>query len=346
MSHELPAAGAGFSWPKLVFESDGEFVDIKSFATEGDVTPIQYLASLQQAVSASDFENVVDGFMELVLGRLKTFGMQGTELDELWSTVLEERRDPDKARFRRLEAELGFDPEEGPESTVRQFAETSNAIGESATDELAAALAVNENPSAALHRLLSMAKDKGLPGRIEPSLMNGTKADENARTSGAFGWKLAQEARKSLSLGESPIDDGALGSLLGITAHDLENPPIDIPPIGLGIRSGKAEEVKIFFRKRNLAGRRFEAARLLAEALSAPNGDRWLPLTDSKTARQKVQRAFAAEFLCPFDSLMETLRGSYSVEAIEEAGERFRVSPLAIESHLVNHGVIAFAGEQ
>jgi Zn-dependent peptidase ImmA (M78 family) len=68
--------------------------------------------------------------------------------------------------------------------------------------------------------------------------------------------------------------------------------------------------------------------------------DQWLPTTDAKTVRQKIQRAFAAEFLCPIASLKYWLQGDYSLESIEDAGAYFDVSPLAIRSHLANHGLI------
>jgi Zn-dependent peptidase ImmA (M78 family) len=70
--------------------------------------------------------------------------------------------------------------------------------------------------------------------------------------------------------------------------------------------------------------------------------ERWLPVTDTGTARQKTQRAFAIEFLCPISALDEYLQYDSSVEAVEEAGEYFGVSELAVRSHLANHGRIPF----
>jgi Zn-dependent peptidase ImmA (M78 family) len=85
---------------------------------------------------------------------------------------------------------------------------------------------------------------------------------------------------------------------------------------------------------------RFEAARFLSEEISAPQRESWLPATDTSTARQKAQRAFAAEFLCPIGALRQFLSEDFSPEAIEEAGERFGVSELAVKSVLANHGEI------
>src|SRR5207245_8077866 len=98
--------------------------------------------------------------------------------------------------------------------------------------------------------------------------------------------------------------------------------------------------LKLLFHKGNRPARRFEAARFIADELSAKGSDRWLPITDAATARQKLQRAFAAEFLCPIDSLRSYLGDEFLPEAIEDAGEHFGISEMAVKSHLANHQLI------
>jgi Zn-dependent peptidase ImmA (M78 family) len=73
----------------------------------------------------------------------------------------------------------------------------------------------------------------------------------------------------------------------------------------------------------------------------ADSHDRWLPATDAKTARQKMQRAFAIEFLCPIQSLTAFLDGDFSSDATEEAAEHFGVSHTAVETHLVNNCLLS-----
>ena len=65
-------------------------------------------------------------------------------------------------------------------------------------------------------------------------------------------------------------------------------------------------------------------------------------MTDAGTARQKAQRAFAIEFLCPISALENYLKHDFSEEAVEEAAEYFGVSELAVRSHLANHGRIPY----
>jgi Zn-dependent peptidase ImmA (M78 family) len=58
------------------------------------------------------------------------------------------------------------------------------------------------------------------------------------------------------------------------------------------------------------------------------------------TYRQKLQRAFAGEFLCPFEALEKTLDGDTSDDAIHEAAQHFNVADITVRTLLVNHRVI------
>ncbi|MDD3449040.1 MAG: hypothetical protein PHF72_08440, partial [Gammaproteobacteria bacterium] len=82
-------------------------------------------------------------------------------------------------------------------------------------------------------------------------------------------------------------------------------------------------------------------ARLVADHIYRSAGDRLLPATDARTARQKFQRAFAQEFLCPFTALSDFLGSTEPTDdRIEEAADLFNVSPLLVKTTLVNRGVL------
>lgn len=61
-----------------------------------------------------------------------------------------------------------------------------------------------------------------------------------------------------------------------------------------------------------------------------------LPATRARSYHQKMQRAFAAELLSPFDAVVDMLGGDYSEERQTEVAEHFRVSPWTIQTQLVN----------
>jgi len=64
------------------------------------------------------------------------------------------------------------------------------------------------------------------------------------------------------------------------------------------------------------------------------------PATRTYTYRQKLQRAFAAEFLCPFEALDDLMEGDFSDEAIQDAAAHYNVSELAVRTLLVIHNRI------
>jgi hypothetical protein len=87
--------------------------------------------------------------------------------------------------------------------------------------------------------------------------------------------------------------------------------------------------------------KRFELARFIGDyILTGHTNGEWLTSTDLSTSRQKYQKAFAAEFLCPIAALREFLQEDYSESAIEDAVDHFQVSQMTVDSLLVNNRLI------
>ena len=337
MSHELPAAGYGFIWPLLTFASDGEAILVNcrpSGALSNE--PVRYLSEFDVFVPASDFERATDKFMELVLRRLDSLGK--TELHVLWSEVLAERADPTQSAARKFEARLGYEPDEAPETLVQRLLEIAFEAGSDAADEIAPVCS-GSNPTGTLNEVVDLVSRPGVVGRVAVPT---DQLVANGRTPPwQRGRRLATSVRESLGLGSRPLDDKTLADLLQISSDhfNAEAQWTNPAPLGLAVRTGDSGELKLLFRKRNRPARRFEAARFIADHLCT-RSDRWLPITDSATARQKVQRAFAAEFLCPIESLREYLGNEFLPEAFEDAAEHFGISEMAVKSHLANHHLI------
>lgn len=347
MAHELAAAGDGSLWPQLTFACDGEAVEATCEASNPlSGEPVRYLANFSATIGAPEFERSVDDFMSLVLARLDTVGVAEKVLHDLWKEVTEERKDEELGTLRKFEAQLGFEVDDAPEELIQHLSAVSRDEGVEAAEEIAPACA-SDNPGQTLQRIFEFAQSSGTHGRIEfpPSLsaalMGVAGESEEPWKRGRF---LATEARRAWGLGENPVPDSRIAELLQIPTNTIvgERSGAARLPMGLAIRRDGMDNLNLLFRKRNRPGVRFEAARFIVGHLLASPRERWLPATDAKTARQKVQRAFAAEFLCPFDALEEFLAGDFSPEVIEEAGARFGVSELAVKSHLANHGKIPF----
>lgn len=336
MSHELPAAGYGFIWPQLAFASDGESIwarCCRSAALSGE--PVRFLSDFETFVPAMEFEEATDNFMDLVLRRLD--GLGETELHHIWREVLAERADGEQSAARRLEARLGYEPDEVPRMLLERFLELVSEAGPGATDEIAPVCA-GSDPTETFNKVKELASLPGILGRI--SVAPGVSARDETAPPWERGRRLANAVRESLGLGTQPLSDEALADLLHIPPRHLNPNGVPPVPMGLAIREGGRDELKLLFRKRNRPARRFEAARFMAEHLRAGVSDRWLPVSDAATVRQKVQRAFAAEFLCPIESLRDYLGNEFLPEAFEDAAEFFGISEMAVKSHLANHHLI------
>jgi hypothetical protein len=346
MAHECAAAGHGFLWPNLTFASDSQSVQIVGRpANPLSEEPVRFLADFAETVPAEIFERAVDDFIGLVLARLRTFGLEKSDLERLWNDVCNERRSKEIAVLRRFEALLGFDAADAPQGLLNRMVSLLSRAGEHAADEIAPACA-GPDPGGDLSAIEEIASLPGIKGNERNAEVLRPKVLSTATPPMWRPWEqgrsIARAVRSIEGRNGQPLNDDSLASLLGIRAADLQPSRSDrsAPVPGLAVRESN-DGLRLHFRKRNRAALRFEAARLLCDVLIAPASDNWLPVTDSKTSRQKTQRAFAAEFLCPIESLDDFLSGNYSQERIEDAAERFGISPLAVSSHLANHNRIS-----
>jgi hypothetical protein len=339
MAHDMPSAGSGFIWPPLRIVSDGQSLEMSTQAQPRvrlSREPIQYLANFSDQVAAHSFERAVDGFISTVLERLAALGISGTELQLIWSEVQAERADRGAATIRKLEAMSGFDPGQAPEAFLSQLGALAGKIGDGAATELAAGISGSSAPSD-FSRVAQVSKSTGVAASMQVSTAQVTA--DRARKPWDVGHETARRLRKKLGYNGGCINSKKLVDLLGVRARSF--PFAKEPsPIGLAVRTGGSSEMKLHFTKERADAQRFEAARFIAAHIFSPNSDRWLPLTDSRTVRQVTQRAFAAEFLAPIESLKEMMDGNFSDERIADMADEFQVSSRLICSHLANHRLI------
>jgi len=152
----------------------------------------------------------------------------------------------------------------------------------------------------------------------------------------------ARALRRKIGNIRDSVSNRSLYNLLGLSSETVANwsSQVGRSPVAVAIPKND-HQLKFVPRRHSPAGQRFELARFLGEYLRpSTREDRWLASTDLATSRQKYQRAFAAEFLCPIDALTSFLNGDFSSYAIEEAANVFEVSEQTITSLLRNNGYI------
>jgi len=345
IAHSVASAGGGFAWPNVIFASDGESLAVASIPRlkPEAFEPLRYLNPVLGRITAAEFETKVDTFMEAMVSRHHAMGIEDTTLPVLWAEVKEERADPAAARWRKLEALCGYDPDEAPAEIIETLAEDTSKLGHHALEEVAAH--GRHQTAEVLQSIQELANVKGQPRagvfRCKPQVLK----KRPHYKAGLRPWEratlLAQAARAEWDLGKEPITNKRLADLLqtGVTAFK-DYAEKAATPMPLAMRHSDGEKADIYVGSSWGTTRRFAAGRLLGHWLETEGRtDRLIPATDAKTTQQQFQRAFAQEFLCPFDALRDRLQTEYPTEEqLKDAEEYFGVSPRLVRTTLVNKG--------
>ena len=345
MTHHLASAGGGYLWPDLVFSSDGETMLVRSIASPNSSRePIRYLRDYSGVIAIASFEHTVDDFVNAAIARLQDespgqTGLPDIDLPELWKIIADERNDPVMYELRQLEARLGYDPGEAPESLLAGLQELRLNYGAAAIQEMAAAS--KDSALSHLEDLRLGIQQSATPIRIADCDLIQQAYVQLSNPSPVpwqRGMQAAHIARSKWGFRHGPVPTTDLSNIFGLDITDYQSVPM---PVSAGLRHGSAGSIYISLNQPRLTGRRFALARLAADHFAAPEGDKLLPLTAARTSRQKFQRAFAQEFLCPIDDLLDFLGpAAPDNDDIDDAAAHFGVSPLTIRTTLVNKGVM------
>lgn len=337
-AHCMSTIGGGYVWPNITIYSDGERIALVAKpASERPNTNYRYLSNIGAVVGAREFENAVSHFMEQVQGQLRAEEIAETNLDRIWHNISEERRDPETATRRKLEALLGCDPDRAAESALERLVLDAQTLGQPAMNEIAADHAQGgELLTAATLRATAASIGFDASPRDAVHLSAGSGLP---KAGDAPAWLLGSEAAKVLReqtrLGTEPISNKSLAQLVGVESRALSEPTRG-PNISYALDNGVSTS-RVVLRSKWETGRRFDLARLLSDRVVAPVGGRLFPATRAYTYRQKMQRSFAAEFLSPFEAIDTMLEGDYSPENQLEVANPFKVSEMTIRTLLVNH---------
>ena len=344
MSHKVSNVGGGYVWPDLSFSTDWESIQVSARQTEGwEGEPIRYLKDFDARISLGEFEKGVDDFVNGTIARLSSTLKKPTELSEFWKQVKYERQYHELSESRKLEACMGYDPDEAPGGLIDLLQEARDSYGRDAVQEVAA---VSKNQTMThIETLWQYAANGDSVVRIPDYDKIRQRIMEQTNNSDVP-WKRARHAariaRECWGL-NSKVDTPTISQMFGIPREEFSQVNSNItPPITAGLRNDDVpEQFGFLSNRRHPAARRFAFARLVADHLTILDNERLLPATDSKTARQKFQRAFAQEFLCPFDDLKFRFDAdAHTDDAIDEAAAYFEVSPRLVETALVNNGVL------
>lgn len=339
MAHHMAAAGGGYLWPRLQLHSDGAFVEVRARPSQpSPAEPLRFICAVRESLPAAEVERGLADFVSTVVERLHAAGVADSELQQLWSDVEAERSDASLRKHRQMEAMFGFDADGMGHDIEADVAKLRAELGEAASVEIAA------GGSAAAKRLNAHDYLKGIfralrSGGIAASFDARLTTDHGLATAGQpwqFGTELARRTRKSLKADAGPLPTATLQAWLGIGKSTRTGPSGS----ALAMARRTDGSTILFCRKNHPQARRFELARFLADHLIAPKSELGLVQSEATTVRQKVQRAFAAELLAPFQDIRAALDGDFTGRAIESVSADFEVSTYVVTSQLVNNQMI------
>lgn len=342
LSHSMSSIGSGYIWPNIHIVSDGQNVTLVCKPTpERARTPYRYINDAVSILPAAEFENEVDLFIETVLQRLRDCQIGNSNLQDIWQTVLKERQDPSLQQRRKIEALLGEDSGEMDEIMLRHILDNAGATGLEALEEIAANRIPGQDvPDIA--GLLELGKAEGASADSRDRITLQNRAPKDPDAAWKLGTRAAQLLREQEQLApDMSLTNDRLAQMYGTSGRILEAPTQPTSRVDLSFDLAESEQrSKVLLRSRWSAGRRFELARLLGDSLLCVTNDPMRPVTRSDTYRQKMQRAFAAELLSPFQAVDAMLAGDYSMESQQDVAHHFQVSDMTIRTLMVNHARI------
>lgn len=331
-AHNLTAVSDSHFLPDITFACDGERMEIRCRPVTGEM--VRFLEDGTFHIEPWDFEAGVDQFMHDVLKRIRRT-TAGQELQRRWDDVCEARKKLQSRPEPMIEALLGYNQKESPPGLVDAVLEFGRKFGLAATYEIAARVPallpyyfdkIHDGPAGGPHLTIPNAESL----RLRISDITG------------YAWQRGVDAAR-LAMKEwsvpSPLTNKVMADIFGIDVNHIISGDVG-SLISIGFRNDDFSKVTALLCKPRAEQRRAALARIVGDHLNAIPSDRYLPVTAMGTARQKFQRAFALELLCPLEALKEFI-GNRSItgEVIDEAGAYFGISPLLIAHKLAAEGV-------
>ena len=157
LSHEMNSGAGGSVWPALMIYGVGSRVIVApSVGSESGFGSIRFLADRPVSVPAEDYERGVDSLLEQVVSNCAGH-IDARALSASIERLFAERSDIELAAWRRLEACLGFNPDQSADGVIERLIAFEAEVGSEAIEEAAVAVPGSESP-AALSKVLEASR--------------------------------------------------------------------------------------------------------------------------------------------------------------------------------------------
>ena len=344
LRHELNSASGGALWPPaMIFSVGNRIAFAPSVGKNVAGGPQSYFEFKIGMVAADEYERKLDHLFDAVIQHCANT-VDGKALVALLQQITTERNDPELAGWRRLEACLGFDPDAAPDEVVDALVKLEDIAGEDGVEE-----AAHAQPGANAAQSLSLVIEATRESKVEVdlSLVDSLKRDWNL-PSYASPWEMAEvaatELRSIIGVTRGLLNHIVFADVFKTRWDDLKSATATARDLPYGARiDGETKSrvaLQTFTSKPH--DRRFELARQFGDAVWQKEANFGI-VSRSKSDRQKFQRAFAQNLLCPFEHLQREIDvNDPTPEAMEIAAKRFLVHPSVIRNQLVYKGYLPF----
>ena len=297
-------------------------------------TPIQFLTEGIRYVPTPDVESGVDRFIRELL----TDGIEDcVALRAAYDALCADREDEDARDWRTVEAMLGYDINEAPDGLMDTLAGLVERYGQTGVEEAVLANP-GEQAADALQTVVAAASASNIRAQ-PPEAIERMSFDRNQPVGP---WVLAEQAAASLRAElciTGPISDQTLADILGVSCSVLECGVASDVPYGLRVADGHRKHSRLALKATRPLARRLELCRHLGDMMWSDDG-RLGPVSDALSVRQKFQRAFAQNFLCPYSELTAYCGAEPTPDNIAAAAAHFDVSERGVETTLERNGDI------
>ena len=347
--HSLGPSREGYRYPNLCVFPQGTKTRVTWKHLGSPWSGVQFLSrSGDELIERDQFVESCEGLVDAIAARLASSGVKDTCLQEEWQAI--RTVDPAERKFCEMAAALGLDPYDMDGSQSAALMQVEGELEGAVREEALPILRSGRLGAqvASITQLLRMTRQRPLPlQRIvdaREEIQRGIRCSAQnppwttgyllARTTrstlGLNGTALRSWASLSKALGEPRIQKGRLprSRVFGDVAG-LE---------GVVACNGDGDPALSFRARGHGASDRFLFCRAVAEVITGSQSDTLL--TRSRSERQQVGRAFAAEFLVPSESLRQQVdREVLDEDEVDDLARRFGVSSSVIEHQVAKHEI-------
>ena len=343
LRHELNSAAGGALWPPvMIYSAADRIVFAPSFGKSTVAGPQQYFESKVAMVMANEYEAELDGFLDVV-ARHCARSEDGKALETILRQIRAERADPELAGWRRLEACLGYDADQAPNAVIDALIELEEVAGEDGVEEAARA-----QPGLASATVLTESIEATRVSKVEVNLDLAAQIERDPTLPpSASPWRFAAGAasdlRRIIGVRHGPLSHQEFSGIFQARWADLRTATATARSLPYGARLGDdSGNARLSLQTLLSHDRRFELARTLGDAIWQ-GAESFGVVSRAKTDRQKFQRAFAHDLLCPFDDLSRILDvNAPTQDAIDSAARTFLVHSSVVRNQLVYKGYLPF----